>query len=888
MNSSDPFLAQLADLARRERTANKWVLVPDNTLGWMLAERLVVEGCNWLNLRFTTPFQLALEAAAPDLLVEGLDPCPENLGPCLVQSLLAGHPSHPFAALIHQPGMAEALWRTLGECRMAGVRHGELDALYQAYLDVNNLADRSMVLQRKAPTKVQDDDFVVAYPYYVWPPVVQDFVRALPGRHLVPHATDLEPPRRLIGVRTPVRVSVEVKVERFYAGRRDLEFQEILDRITCSFDQVEIAAHTEDLPLLRDLLAANRCPVTFAEGLPVALSRPGQAFLKMLSWVDEGLSGFHARELLLANLLKAPPDSWTAARLVKAAQIAWGRPDYRRKLTFLAQRMGDNPAEWLLLQSAQARALADWFDRLFLKLDGSLTGLQSVLREDLEFDEEVTATLVAALEEMKLLPRVDHHILRERVRTLRWGASRPRLGHLHVTSLDSVGLSGRPVVFLTGLEEGRWVATYGEDCVLDDEERSQLHPALVRSSDVAHELAFQISERLHTLGGLVTYSYSSRDRRGEQEEMPSWLFRQAAGQLPAEPAQPWRRRERLRVDVAAVLALFPDLARGAYAEQQREGTELTVYDGWVPSAAGSWDPRTTGRGVSVSRLQSLATCPFQYLLTSGLGLYPAPLALPDPDRWLDPATRGHVLHEVYAGYARRLRAGEGADLLGLLEESLRELIPAPSAAVEAAERESLARDLAHFLRLEQLRGDRTPVGVEVPFGLGEDAAEPLARARPVIIDLGEGMVFSLQGRIDRIDRIPDGYSVVDYKTGSYLELGRDGVYSRGRLLQHALYALAAEQLVDAKVTESGYYFTSARSPRDWVRFPSPDRAQLRRVLELVMDPLASGVFAHAHEREKDCRFCEFQAACAAHRDEHMRSKLDHPLLARRRRLLEEK
>ena len=70
---SDPFVEQLAQLARTHPTANKWVLVPHHELGWMLGERLLLQGCNWINLRFITPFQLALEAAAPELLAQGLN-----------------------------------------------------------------------------------------------------------------------------------------------------------------------------------------------------------------------------------------------------------------------------------------------------------------------------------------------------------------------------------------------------------------------------------------------------------------------------------------------------------------------------------------------------------------------------------------------------------------------------------------------------------------------------------------------------------------------------------------------------------------------------------------------------------------------------------------------
>ena len=48
-----PFLTQLAELCRTERTRAKWVIVPTHTLGHTLGERLALGGNGWANVRFT-------------------------------------------------------------------------------------------------------------------------------------------------------------------------------------------------------------------------------------------------------------------------------------------------------------------------------------------------------------------------------------------------------------------------------------------------------------------------------------------------------------------------------------------------------------------------------------------------------------------------------------------------------------------------------------------------------------------------------------------------------------------------------------------------------------------------------------------------------------------
>lgn len=193
------------------------------------------------------------------------------------------------------------------------------------------------------------------------------------------------------------------------------------------------------------------------------------------------------------------------------------------------------------------------------------------------------------------------------------------------------------------------------------------------------------------------------------------------------------------------------------------------------------------------------------------------------------------------------------------------------------------------MRLEVQFG-RRPIGLEVPFGMGPDAHEALAHPDPVWLELGEARL-PLRGRIDRIDQLADGYAVVDYKTGRELYTGkRNAIYDRGRLLQHAIYALVVEKMLQApgRVTQSSYYFPTTAAARPWSHFGYPDRVDFQRVIELVLDPLKTGVFVHSHEREKDCRFCEYSPACESHRDENAASKLEgHALLEHRRQLLEE-
>src|SRR5687768_9255650 len=145
----DPFVEQLAALCRAHVTRAKWVFVPTHGVGHTLGERIALSGTNWLNLRFVTPLDIALRMGAPFLVERGIEPSEEGLGPALIMRLMLDLPQDGgyFRPLADQPTMAQALWSTIRELRMAGLKstdlkpgafesaakHAELRALLASY-----------------------------------------------------------------------------------------------------------------------------------------------------------------------------------------------------------------------------------------------------------------------------------------------------------------------------------------------------------------------------------------------------------------------------------------------------------------------------------------------------------------------------------------------------------------------------------------------------------------------------------------------------------------------------------------------------------------------------------------------------------------------------------
>jgi ATP-dependent helicase/nuclease subunit B len=504
--------------------------------------------------------------------------------------------------------------------------------------------------------------------------------------------------------------------------------------------------------------------------------------------------------------------------------------------------------------------------------------------------------------------------VRERVEGLRVGADRPRPGHLHVSVLSQLAFSHRPSLFGVGLEEGRVFPAPFEDPVLLDAERERISPLLRRSADRIEESVFAVLSRLAAAAASpdtrVCLSYSCRDLREFRHTFPSWLVLQAhrvaAGRakdsykelddalgIPKScvPESAWqalgdagwwmsgvvRAGEPGR---EAVLRRYSPLADAAHAAEERASDRFTEYDGHVPDAGSALDPCGLASAVSPTQLEAAAACPFRHFIERGLGVRALEEGERDSDMWLDPATRGLALHDLYAKLLRKCRsesrqptmAEDGpwfrAEARAALD-ALRVELPPPSDEVYAREVRDFLADVELFVEEEAASsGARTPVGLEVSFGKDDGGGEPLAQADPIVIDLGRGLKFRLAGKIDRIDQVgPESFEIVDYKTGGYFEDRWKGTFSGGRMLQHALYGLAAIELLRRthrrpRIVGGTYYFSARKGGKERRTIPTPTKADLTGVLSDLRDVIAQGLFVHATD-ESNCRFCKLGPACGA-------------------------
>jgi len=329
------------------------------------------------------------------------------------------------------------------------------------------------------------------------------------------------------------------------------------------------------------------------------------------------------------------------------------------------------------------------------------------------------------------------------------------------------------------------------------------------------------------------------------------------------------------------------LAHGFAAGASRATWQATPYDGFVGDGLGL--APGTSRPTSPTALQTWAECPFRYYLARVLRLQDVPR--PEATEAISALDEGALLHAVLEEFVRDAPppaspdAPWTADDRALLDsivarhcdDAERRGITGRSVMWTLARRRIVAT-ARRFLRVdEHVRSSLgvvpAPDGLERGFGTNDTP--------PVEVPLHGGTVVRFRGRIDRVDRSPDGRRTVvyDYKTGGqrrYAGVDADPV-DEGRLLQLPVYALAARAREGGDEAIAAYWFTRDE-PDDALLQVSLDDAEDRfvDVVGTIVEGIGDGCFPavpgirdwdwrSSREVWSSCRWCEFDRLCSVDR-----------------------
>jgi CRISPR/Cas system-associated exonuclease Cas4 (RecB family) len=580
--------------------------------------------------------------------------------------------------------------------------------------------------------------------------------------------------------------------------------------------------------------------------------------------------------------------------------------------------------------------------RLALPLVGRLAGLPTralwgewidALAALAEFALRDPARVIELLEELEPMSDIGPVSLGEvllvlgpRLNSAAAAPKESRFGRVWVGSVEEArGLAFRRV-FVPGLNEGLFPRPPAEDPLLLHAQREALGIELrADDTELLRIAAACASERL-------TLSFSRLDLLTGRERVPSFYafeaHRAAGGremgvrefEAHARSATSARIGWPAPPDAAAAiddaefdLATLAPLGKGSgqylkslpgrsvdslRARWARWHKPWKAADGLVIEEIGSQALAPyllSARAWSPSVLQQYARCPYRFALRGIYGLRPA--AQPVGIQRMDPSTRGEIYHAVQFELLRDLAQSEStpesppvnADNLARALDRLDAVVERVAERFEAtlapaipqiwrAEVQAIRADLRGWLQQKAaLEPDWAPQFYELSFGLRDPAGrDPRSRKEAVEIEGG----FRLQGSIDLVERHSSGVlRVVDHKTGRVPE-PRPEMVGSGEVLQPALYALAAEQILGERVAFGRLYYSTIAQNYTAIDVPLNDwsRRRAAQVLHSIDDAMRGG-FLPAAPRKDGCQRCEYLPVCGPYEEERVAEKSQPELKA---------
>lgn len=472
-----------------------------------------------------------------------------------------------------------------------------------------------------------------------------------------------------------------------------------------------------------------------------------------------------------------------------------------------------------------------------------------------------------------------------------------------------------------GMAEGAFPPRRLEDPLLPDAERAASGGELPRRAHRVHDDRRHLLAAMASADRTVLCQPRGDLRRSGERPASRWLMAEAArlaavpGLRPHELArhsgEPWldfvpsfsgglvrmplaASEQDLRL--AAVARLAHDhpaitgdgtLSRALEVIGARRSDRFTRFDGNLASVAADI-PRPARS--SASRLERWAGCPHGYLLRDVLGVEP----VEEPGAMLEitPRDRGVLVHDILERFVTQaIDDGHPLDRWGPADEArLLHIAEERFAALEAdgrtgravfwrRDRRLIIGDLRRFLATDsdRLASGHRPLCAEHQF---TSVPVPLPSGHELLVD----------GKVDRIDRGPDGSLVVlDYKTG---RRRRDPVraeveaHGRGTELQLSLYALAAEAAFPTgRPVYSAYWYTSTTDGIAGYTVTPAVADAAARAIDVIVEGIAAGVYParpaapSSRTRYVPCWYCAPDGLSAADRHRDWERKRLDPSLA---------
>ena len=599
------FINSLSKICTDHLLEEKWLIAPTLRIGHQWAELACEKNAGILNLRPATLMGFALSIADPVMAKDNLQFVSSDGMDLIVdhswQSTRYREGGY-LSALEQTYGLIQAMSRMLTDILLAGIDEHSLDpgyftspekgreiaSLLEKYrneLSTKGIVDYPGILRiasnsvRKNPERFRTKVLVLIPGDVEFSALEDELISALPNDWVKALPVDEDPPDMAGWERSDSRFRTNRgkgggSVQIFAAAGEVNEIRGVFRRCLdgqIPFDQVELL-HTDTetyVPLIfetcqrhfsRSTAPADSLPITFAEGVPATLTRPGRALSEWLAWCENSFSYLILARMLSDGLLMVPhlPEGWSfaelAALLRKLAPVG-NREDISarlgRRIEILKKRLSSSTGEE---EETAGTGLERNLEGLKI-LRNFLSELLNISPAVLSDPTEIMECSISFLENFaRCADRLDgyaqKHLSEEIQNMHRWvimyegsfcsidfvrwlyhlpdtvriAGSGPQPGKIHVAHALTGGHSGRTHTFITGLDEGRFPGVGLQDPLLLDTERRNLSANLSLSGDLVERKLTGFWKLLSRVRGNVTLSFSARNLDDDREIFPSQVI----------------------------------------------------------------------------------------------------------------------------------------------------------------------------------------------------------------------------------------------------------------------------------------------------------------------------------------------------------------------------
>lgn len=884
---------ELKEFCKENLLDEKLFIVPARTIGMQMTNKMARDGYPSINLRTVTLQGLAFEVCDEYIVNNNKMIIDSILGNNLIVSILKDLSKEDPEGFFFKPNLidaktAEEVYKVIMELKYGGLKSfpeiKNLDKIYKEYeiklreLNAMDYCDIIAEASKSSNIITYQEKKIAIASNIEFNNLEGIFFKKLTEKGCtmikMPVKSVEDHPKSYYYKEERDYIEFNNKCIRFYEGYGTKEEIGIIiddiKRKRVPLDEVVIAyTSSKYADLINIEFEKENIPITFGKGLGVESSSTFRFIKTIFTWATNYYNVNEIRPIFANGDIKI--DGMSAPEIYEElieCKIVSLRENYKRVLK-LDENTNVSVGKDKSLKKYQIRRqwLREFFTKLFeiipkdnhIRLDQYIPKLINLItiyvKNINKYDGAAKQAILQTLDKIsdiniQVSRREYFDIILSYVKQSKILRSQPQPGNIFATSFKNAGYTGRKNLYLIGLDSISLSNKVVESPILLDIMKSEISDRIAFAKEGYEYKKYKIKELLTADFENIFIGYSNFDTVNIKAQSPAQIYNE-----------------------------LKDIVGERRVEENEEKERVILGRDIIKSA---------------TALEILAECPRKFYLKYLMGLNPKEDIDIRVDTWLDPLTKGIIVHEVLNNYFNLNEKEQTKDkLVELVEEQcinaekenvyllnevyLREkqnLIDVCQDIIDVTRNDLEWKVLVNELSF----GDKVKKNNEI-FGL-------LPNQRIDIM----GLELDISGAIDRVDisRTDENkFRIVDYKTGNMsnfdkklrITIGRgknkDYDYSQTQKIQYYIYKKALERILESKnisskqeVKRFTYIFGGHENNGIIDLDFNEEFIQIieNRIKNLLDMDILKSQDEVIYDPEENCKYCDYSPICIVDKD----------------------